>query len=143
MNAQTAIDIFWKHFDEYVKKQGNEFYVTHVKGGKNQAAGNINNHSPMAMQTLCCEYKYRDNVILVQLYLNQKPFPKLYDYLFSKKKEIENEFGYSVEWIDRGKIVPTIRRIQKRFYINKPIDEMVVIIYPYIKDFIKVLGKYV
>ncbi len=143
MNAQTARDIFWKHFDNYVEKMGNEFYVTHVKGGKNQAAGNINNNSPMAMQTLCCEYKYLENVILIQLYLNQKPYPDLYEYLYSKKEEIEDEFGYAVEWVDRGMNSSTVRRIQKSFYISRPIDEMIKIIYPYIKDFIRVFGKYV
>lgn len=67
----------------------------------------------------------------------------LFEYLYSKKKEIEDEFGYVVEWVDNGKISPNVRRIQKSFYINKPIDEMVEIIYPYIKDFIKVFSKYI
>ena len=54
MGAQAERDKFWECFDNYVDKMGNEFYVTHVKGGINQAAGNINKRSTMAMKTLCC-----------------------------------------------------------------------------------------
>lgn len=138
MDAQTAKDTFWKYFDEYVEKMGNEFYVTHVKGGKNQAAGNINNHSPMAMQTICCEYKYRDNVILVQVYINQNI--ELFEKLYSKKEELEKQLGYIVEWVEHGKTSNSVRRIQRKFYINKPLNEMVETVYPYVLDFIKVFS---
>ncbi len=141
MNAQTARDLFWKHFDEYIEKMGNKFYVTHVKGGKNQAAGNINNPSPMAMQTICCEYKYRENVILVQVYINGNV--ELFEELFAKKEVLEKQLGYKVEWIDHGKESASVRRIQRTFYINKPIDEMIEMIYPYILDFIRVFSKYI
>ena len=141
MNAQTAIDKFWECFDDYVKEQDNKFYVSHIKGGKNQTAGNINNRSPMAMQAICCEYKYRDNVILVQVYINKNE--KLYDRLFSKKDELEKQLGYTVEWIDCGKISTSVRRIQKKFYVNKSFNEMVEIIYPYILDFIRVFSIYI
>ena len=141
MDAQTARNEFWRCFDEYLNEKGNEFYVSHIKGGKNQAAGNINNASPMAMQTICCEFKYLDNVILVQVYINR--MVKLYDWLYSKKEEFEKQLGYDVEWIDHGKTGKEVRRIQKKFYINKPYREMIEIVYPYIKDFIRVFGKYV
>lgn len=87
MNAQTARNEFWECFDNYLNEQGNKFYVTHIKGGKNQAAGTINNPSPMAMQTICCEFKYLENVILVQVYINQNT--NLYERLHSKKEEFE------------------------------------------------------
>ncbi len=113
MNAQTARDLFWKHFDEYIEKMGNKFYVTHVKGGKNQAAGNINNPSPMAMQTICCEYKYRENVILVQVYINGKG--ELFEELFAKKEVLEKQLGYKVEWIDHGKKSASVRKYKEVF----------------------------
>ena len=141
MNAQTARDKFWGYFDDYLKERGNQFYVSHVKGGKNQAAGNINNRSPMAMQTICCEYKYQDNVVLVQVYINHNE--GLFDRLFSKKVELEEQLGYEVEWIDSGKISPNVRRIQKKFYINRSLSEMVEIVYPYILDFIRVFSIYI
>ena len=141
MSAQQERDFFWKCFDEYVKEKGNQFYVTHTKNNVNQAAGNINNISPMAMQTICCEYKYREQVILVQVYINQNV--RLYNYLKTKKEEIERALGYSVTWVESGKISPSVRRIQKEFFINKPLSEMVKVVYPYIIDFIKVFNKYI
>ncbi|MBQ9710080.1 MAG: DUF4268 domain-containing protein, partial [Clostridia bacterium] len=128
-------------FDEYVKEKGGQFYVTHSKNGVNQAAGNINNISPMAMQTICCEYKYREQIILVQVYINKNE--QLYHYLRMKKEEIESNLGYSVVWVDSGKISPSVRRIQKEFPIDKPLSEMVKEIYPYIIDFIRVFSKYI
>ena len=141
MSAQQERDFFWKCFDEYVKKKGNQFYVTHSKNSVNQAAGNINNISPMAMQTICCEYKYREQIILVQVYINKNE--QLYHYLKMKKEEIESNLGYSVVWVDSGKISPSVRRIQKEFPIDKPLSEMVKEIYPYIIDFIRVFSKYI
>ncbi len=140
MNAQMERDVFWNYFDKYIKEKGDEFYVAHVKQGKNQAAGNINNNSPMAMQTICCEYKYREQSILVQVYLNDNQ--RLFDYLHERKELIEKELGYKVEWIVGGKISTSVRRIQKKFYINKPIESMVKEIYPYILDFIRVFKRY-
>lgn len=140
MSAQLERDYFWGVFDKYVEKLGNKFFVTHKKNGVNQAAGNINNISPMAMQTICCEYKYLEQTILVQVYINKNE--KLFNYLHEKKEEIEKELGYKVEWITSGKTSSSVRRIQKRFYINKTIDKMVVEIYPYILDFIRVFNKF-
>ena len=140
MDAQFERDNFWGCFDEYVNAHGNQFFVSHEKNGKNQAAGTINNKSPMAMQTNCCEYKYREQVILVQVYINGNE--RLFDYLYEKQKDIENNLGYSVEWINNGKISSRVRRIQKRFFINKSTKEMVEEIYPYILDFIRVFSKY-
>ena len=94
----------------------------------------------MAMQALCCEYKYRENAILVQVYINNNE--SLYNKLRSKKTEIETQLGYSVEWIDCGKISNKVKRIQKKFNVNKPFNEMVKIVYPYILDFIKVFSIY-
>ncbi|MDE7075992.1 MAG: DUF4268 domain-containing protein [Clostridia bacterium] len=141
MNVQYARDKFWEYFDTYLKEQGNKFYITHIKGGKNQAAGNINNRSPMAMQTLCCEFKYREQVILVQVYINKNV--RLYEKLYSKKEELEKQLGYEVDWVDHGLISADVRRIQKKFYINKPLNEMVEIVYPYILDFVRVFEKYI
>lgn len=140
MTAQSEKDYFWRIFDDYVEKQGNEFMITHEKGGINQAAGNINNLSPMAMETICCEYKYREQIILVQFYINRNE--RLFERLYSQKTEIEDALGYEVEWIKGGKISASVRRIQKRFPINKSIKEMVVEVYPYILDFIRVFGKF-
>lgn len=140
MDAQTARNEFWGYFDEYLDDKGNEFSVAHVKGAKNQAAGNINNASPMAMQTICCEFKYLENVILVQVYINKNV--GLFERLYSKKEDLERQLGYSVEWIDHGKTSNEVRRIQKKFYINKPLNEMVAIVYPYILDFIRVFSIY-
>ena len=142
MNAQIARDEFWNYFDEYVKANGNKFFVTHMKSGKNQAAGNINNTSPMATQTLCCEYKYRDNVVLVQVYINHNV--KLYEYLRSRKEEFENKIGERLEWVESGKNSPSVRRIQREFYIgNKTLKDMVEIVYPYILKFIDTFGSYI
>ena len=140
MSAQMERDYFWGIFDKYVEKQGNEFFVTHTKNGLNQAAGNINNLSPMAMETICCEYKYLEQTILVQLYINKNEL--LFNSLYSQKQKIESELGYNVEWITSGKISSSVRRIQKSFFINKPIEKMVAEVYPYILDFIRVFGKY-
>lgn len=140
MVAQTERNEFWKCFDNYLHEKGNEFYVTHAKGGKNQAAGNINNPSPMAMQTICCEFKYREQEILVQVYINHKE--SLYERLYSQKDDLEKQLGYSVEWIDKGLRSNSVRRIQKKFTINRPYREMIEIIYPYILDFIRVFSKY-
>ena len=140
MSAQQERDYFWKIFDKYTEIKGNKFFVTHIKNGVNQAAGNINNLSPMAMETICCEYKYLEQTILVQVYINKNV--KLFDYLYSKRDQLERELGYNVEWVEGGKISSTVRRIQKRFFINKPIDKMVIEIYPYILDFIRVFGKF-
>lgn len=140
MAAQQERDKFWNTFDRYLERQNNPFYVSHVKNGKNQAAGNINNLSPMAMQTICCEFKYRDQVILVQVYINQKI--ELFDYLYSRKKEIEKRLGYEVEWIERGMRSKTVRRIQKVFPIDKSYYEMVREVFPYILDFIRVFSPY-
>ena len=140
MSAQTERDYFWGIFDKYVEKQGNKFFVTHTKNGLNQAAGNINNSSPIAMETICCEYKYLEQTILVQLYINKNEL--LFNSLYSKRQKIESELGYNVEWITSGKISSSVRRIQKSFFINKPIEKMVVEVYPYILDFIRVFEKY-
>ncbi len=140
MAAQQERDKFWNTFDRYLERQNNPFYVSHVKNGKNQAAGNINNLSPMAMQTICCEFKYQDQVILVQVYINQKI--ELFDYLYSRKKEIEKRLGYEVEWIERGMRSKTVRRIQKVFPIDKSYYEMVREVFPYILDFIRVFSPY-
>ena len=140
MDAQMERDYFWGCFDRFVKENGNKFYATHIKQGKNQAAGNINNISPMAMQTICCEYKYQEQVILVQVYINGNQ--RLFDYLHANKKTIEKDLGYEVEWIEKGKFSSSVRRIQKKFYINKSIELMVKEVYPYILDFIRVFEKY-
>ena len=71
MSAQKERDYFWNLFDKYIKIQGDKFYVTHIKNGTNQAAGNINNLSPFAQETICCEYKYLEQTILVQVYINK------------------------------------------------------------------------
>ena len=114
--------------------------ITHKKGGVNQAAGNINTLSPMAMETICCEYKFREQIILVQFYINKNE--KLFERLYSQKRQIEDALGYEVEWIKGGKISASVRRIQKQFPINKSIKEMVVEVYPYILDFIRVFDKF-
>ena len=141
MDAKSARKEFWDSFQNYVNENGNEFYATYLKGGEYQAAGNINNPSPMAMQTICCEYKYRDNIILVQVYINGNV--SLYDSLYTQKEELEKQLGYSVEWINHGVTGAEVRRIQKKFYINKPLKEMPKIVYPYILDFIRVFSRYV
>lgn len=140
MSAQTERDKFWECFDKYLKQNGNPFYVTHTKGGKNQAAGNINNISPMAMQTICCEYKYQEQVILVQVYINQKV--DLYETIYAQKHIIEAQLGYKVEWVNQGKLSGKVRRIQKVFPINKTCEKMVEEVFPYILDFIKVFSSY-
>lgn len=140
MSAQNERDQFWFLFDKYIEMQGNQFFVTHTKNGLNQAAGNINNLSPMAMETICCEYKYLEQCILVQVYINKNE--ELFNYLHSKKEELEKELGYNIEWITSGKKSSTVKRIQKRFLINKPIELMIIEIYPYILDFIKVFEKF-
>ena len=141
MSAQYERDLFWDLFDEHVKQDGNKFFITHEKGGVNQAAGNVNNISPMAMETVCCEYKYLEQTILVQLYLNKNE--KLFDYLFSEKENFEKRLGYEVEWVKGGKKSASVRRIQKQFPINKPIKDMVKEVYPYVLDFIRVFGDFV
>lgn len=141
MNAQIARDEFWECFDKYLEEKGNPFYITHVKGGKNQNAGNINTKDPMAMLTISCEFKYLENIILVQFYINHKV--KLFEWIRARKEEIENELGYQVEWIERGKIKPDVRRIQKVFYINKPYRKMIEEVFPFILDFIRVFNKYI
>ena len=142
MNAEIARNEFWNCFDKYVADHGNKFFVTHTKAGKNQAAGNINNENPMAMQTICCEYKYRDNLILVQVYINRNV--KLYEYLRSKREEFEQKIGERLEWVESGVKSPSVRRIQREFYIgNKSFDKMVEIVYPYILKFIDVFGSYI
>ena len=140
MSAQLEWNYFWKIFDAYVKEQGDKFFIVHQKGGINQAAGNINNLSPMAMETICCEYKYREQIILVQVYINKNV--DLFEYLYSKKDQLENELGYKVEWVKGGERSSSVRRIQKTFPINKSIKEIVVEIYPYILDFIRVFEKF-
>ncbi len=139
-NAQTERDEFWDCFDKYLNSQGNPFYVTHVKGGKNQAAGNINNPDPMAMQTLCCQYRYKDQEIWVLAFIDHKV--ELYNYLYAKKDEIEENLGYEVDWIDRGPRASSVRIIKKSFKINKSYGEMVREVFPYILDFIRVFEPY-
>ena len=141
MSVQTERDQFWSYFDKYLEQSGNPFYVTHTKGEKNQAAGNINNPSPMAMQTICCEYKHHEQVILVQVYINHKI--DLFDMLYARKNIIEAQLGYEVEWVTRGKQSENVRRIQKVFPINKTYEKMVEEVFPYILDFIRVFGTYV
>lgn len=141
MSKQTERDKFWNFFDKYLEQEGSPFYVTHIKGGKNQAAGNINNRSPMAMQTICCEYKYQEQVILVQVYINHKI--DLYETIYTQKNIIEAQLGYEVEWINRGKQSESVRRIQKVFPINNTHEKMVEEVFPYILDFIRVFSPYV
>ncbi len=140
--AQYEKDKFWYYFDKYLETKNAPFMVCHTKGGKNQAAGNINNDNPMAMKTICCEFKYREQVVVVQVYINNDI--SLYDNLYSKKNDIEKELGYNVEWIGSGERSCTVRKIQKVFEFNwvTNYEQIVEIVYPYILDYIRVFSKY-
>ena len=142
MNAQQAQDNFWSFFDDYLQKQGNPFTICHVKGGKNQNAGNINTDNPMAIKTICCEFKYMEQVVLVQVYL--KDNVRLYDYLYSKKNQLEEDLGFSLEWINRGKRSLNVRRMQRTFYIEdfSSYASLIQEVFPYILSFIRVFSKY-
>lgn len=138
--AQIELNKFWDCFDKYLAQQGNPFSVAHVKGGKNQAAGNINTLDPMAMQTLCCQYRFRDQEIWVLVYINRKE--ELYDRLYTEKEGIEEKLGYKVDWTGRGPNSNSVHIIKKVFPINKPYDEMVREVFPYISGFIRVFEPY-
>ena len=141
-DAQTERNKFWKCFDKYLAQQGSPFYVTHDKGGKNQAAGNINTPNPMAMQTVCCEYKYRNKEVVVLVYINHKM--DMFEYLYSQKTKIENHLGYKVEWIEKGPHSNFVQKIQKVFPINnKSYDEIVKEVFPYILGFVQVFEPYI
>lgn len=134
--AEIERNNFWRCFDRYLEQQGNPFYVTHEKGGKNQAAGNINNPNPMAMQTICCQYRFQDRKIWVLVYINGRE--DIYNSLLKKREEIEEALGYEVDWIGQGLRTNSVQIIKKSFSIDKSYDEMVVEVFPYIKDFIRV-----
>lgn len=140
MSAQEERNLFWHYFDKYLEDQGNPFYVTHTKGGINQAAGNINNSSPMAMQTICCEFKYLEQVVLVQFYINHNV--PLYDKLYSLKDQIEKKLGFKVEWVDSGKKSTSVRRIQKVLPVKNGLYYTVIEAFPYILKFIEVFSPY-
>lgn len=142
MNAQQAKDKFWYCFDNYLKQQNYPFTVCHTKAGINQSAGNINTNNPMDMQTICCEYKYMEQVVLVQVYINNN-IP-LYDYLHTRKEQLEKELGYPVAWINGGVRSSNVRKIQKVFYLYDTSSYLDVIkeVFPCIMDFIRVFDKY-
>lgn len=139
-SAQIERNKFWDCFDRYLAQQGDPFTVAHVKGDQNQAAGNINNPNPMAMQTICCAYRYQDKKVAVLVYINHKS--DLFDFMYSQREEIENHLGYKVEWIPKGPRSDSVRIIQKVFPINKSYEKMVEEVFPYILDFIKVFEPY-
>ncbi len=143
MNAQEQRNKFWNYFDNYLRKQGNPFYVCHTKGGINQSAGNINTTNPMDMQTICCEFKYREQAVVVQVYINGNTL--LYEQLLSMKTTLEKELGFPVQWIHSGIKSDTVRRIQKTFYFYDEYSypEVIEQAFPCILSFIRVFGKYV
>lgn len=143
MNAQEQRNKFWNYFDNYLKKQGSPFYICHTKGGVNQAAGNINTNNPMEMQTICCEFKYREQVLLVQVYINGNVL--LYDRLYKNREQIEKELGFTVQWVCGGVKSDNVRRIQKVFpiYDEYYYPEVIEQAFPYILSFIKVFDKYI
>ncbi len=139
--AEIERNNFWNCFDRYLEQQGNPFSVAHVKGGKNQAAGNINNPNPMAMQTICCQYRYRDHEIWVLVYINDRA--DIYNHLLKRREEIEEDLGYKVDWIENGPRTNSVKIIKKALSTNnKTYDQMVVGAFPYIKDFIRVFEPY-
>ena len=144
-NAQNEQIKFWSIFDNKLIENGEPFTICYEHTGTTRFFGTVNKKRARTSLAIVVEFLYRYSVVKLNIYIENDV--RLFDYLHSKRTQIEEELGFKPEWIFSGSKNPNTRRIINEFPVkigdpddyDRVIDKML----PYIMQYKKVFEKYI
>ena len=135
---------FWEMFDEALIQNGEPFYALHEMGGKTTHWAVINKNHALVDMALSIDFLVQKKIVRINIYMRDD-IP-LYNYLYSKRGEIEAKLGFSPSWNDNCQ-KPNTRRIE---YIIpfvpgnlEDYDRVLDIALPIVEKFRTVFGAYI
>lgn len=144
-NAQYEQKIFWNRFEEKLTENGNPFFVSYEFNGEIKHYGAVNRDKAWVPLGLTIDFLYREKIVKINIYIQNDV--RLFDYVYSRKEQIEEELGFKPQWILGGTRNPNTRRVISTFPVrigySDDYDRVIDKILPYIVQYKKVFGKYI
>ena len=144
-NAQQEQTIFWSKFEDKLIENGEPFEIIHEKNGEVTFYGAVNKEKAWVSLGLIVEFLYSKKIVKINIYIQNDV--RLFDYLYFKKDQIEEELGFKPQWILNGKKNHNTRRIINEFPVNigdeDDYDRVIDEVLPYIAQYKMVFEKYI
>ena len=143
--SQSEQKKFWEIFEDKLVESGNPFSICYEMGGEVRFFASVNKKRAWVALGLCLDFLCREKVVKINIYIENDI--GLFNYLYSKKDQLENELGFKPEWILCGRKNPNTRRIITKFpiIIGDPNNYKHVIekVIPYVVRYKTVFAKYI
>ena len=144
INASEERRIFWGKYDEELIRNGEPFKLLHQKGSEVTFWANVNKKKSLVDLSLSADFLIQKEILRINIYIRKDI--NLYDYLFSKKDEIEKQLGFSPIWNDNCKS-PDARRIEVVLGFQagdrEDYDRLIEVSLPIMYRFKQVFEKYI
>ncbi len=142
--AKEEQRVFWEMFEEALMQNGEPFKILHDKKGEPTFWAVVNKRRILFDLGLSLDFTVRNKNLKIQVYIrNNIP---LYNYLYSKKGEIEENLGFKPVWNDRCQ-KPDTRRIEYNIQFipgnREDYERVIEEALPITEKFRKVFGKYI
>lgn len=144
-SAQYEQKKFWNIFEEKLIENGNPFSICYEVNGEIKYYGAVNKSNAWVSLGLTIDFLYRQEIVKINIYIQNDV--RLFDYVYSHKEQIEQELGFSPEWILCGTKNPNTRRAISKFPVKigdlDDYDRVIDEILPYVMQYKKVFQKYI
>ena len=120
-NAKDEQKIFWSMYDEILIQNGEPFVLLHEKNGEVTFWGNVNKYRSLVDLSLSMDFLVSKKFLRINIYIRDDV--RLYNYLYSKKDEINTMLGFEPLWNDNC-CSDNTRRIEVRLpFIPEDYDD--------------------
>lgn len=143
--AQFEQKRFWKAFEAILMENGEPFSINYEMSGEVKFFASVNKKRARSPIMVSIDFLSREEIVKLNLYIENDV--RLFNYIYSKKEQIESELGFKPEWILSGTRNPNTRRVIKTFPVRigdtESYECVIEKMLPCIVKYISVFKKYV
>lgn len=144
-NAKYEQQSFWEIFEEKLVENGEPFSISYMIGSEVKHFAAVNKKSPRVPLGLTVDFLYRERIVKINVYIENDV--RLFNYVYARREQIEQELGFKPQWILGGTRNPNTRRAISTFPVTigdrndyaRVIDDIL----PYLLQYKRVFEKYI
>jgi len=144
-NAKAEQKYFWNLFEQYLTQNGNPFTILHEKTGEVTYWAVVNKKRIITDLALDLDFSLQKSIFRINIYIYQNV--GLFNYLATRKEQIEKELGFSPIWSEGVRSKDSTRRIMVELpfsaYYRDDYHRLIEQALPIIYKFKQVFEKYI